>query len=73
MAEPVKRKTSFAVDFHKVESAKEILGTETLTETVDAALAQVINLHQRRELVEFVFTPGNLDLDSPDVTAGAWR
>jgi hypothetical protein len=69
----MRRKTSFSIDFDKVESAKEILRTETLTDTVDAALAQVINLHQRRELVDFVFTPGNLDLDDPEVSASAWR
>jgi hypothetical protein len=69
----MRRKTSFSIDFDKVESAKEILRTETLTDTVDAALAQVINLHQRWELVDFVFTPGNLDLDDPEVSASAWR
>jgi hypothetical protein len=68
-----KRKTSFAVDFAKVESAKEILGTQTLTDTVDAALDEVIKLQLRRRLVELLFTPGRLQLDDPDVMAGAWR
>lgn len=73
MATAIRRKTSFAVDFVKVESAKEILGTRTLTETVDAALDEVIKLQQRRRLVELLFTPGRLQLDDPDVMAGAWR
>lgn len=73
MAEPARRKTSFAVDFDKVEQAKEVLGTETLTDTVDAALGEVINLHHRRRLIEFVSTPGNLALNDPEVMKGAWR
>jgi len=68
-----KRKTSFEVDFGKVQSAKEILGTRTLTDTVDAALDEVINLEQRRRLLEMLFTPGRLQLDDPDVMGRAWR
>lgn len=73
MATRTRRKTSFEVDFAKVESAKEILGTTTLTGTVDAALDEVIRLQQRRRLVELLFTPGRLELDDPLVMAGAWR
>jgi hypothetical protein len=73
MASPARRKTSFAIDFEKVAAAKEALGTETLTETVDAALAEVIHLQKRRRLVEMLFTPGVLQLDDPNVMSGAWR
>jgi hypothetical protein len=73
VATTAKRKTSFEVDFNKVESVKEILGTRTLTDTVDAALDEVIKLQHRRHLVELLFTPGRLQLDDPDVMAGAWR
>ena len=73
MATTARRKTSFEVDFDKVESAEEILGTRTLTDTVDAALDEVIKLRQRRQLVEMLFTPGRLQLDDPHVMAGAWR
>jgi hypothetical protein len=68
-----RRKTSFEVDFGKVETAKGILGTRTLTETVDAALAEVINLQARRRLVDVLFTPGATQLDDPTVMADAWR
>ncbi len=67
------RLSSFEVDFAKVESAKAILGTTTLTDTVDAALDEVIRLKQRQRLVELLFTPGRLDLDDPEVMARAWR
>ena len=73
MGSPARRKTSFEVDFGKVEQAKAVLGTATLTDTVDAALAEVIRLHDRRRLVEMLFTPGVLDLDDADVMRSAWR
>jgi hypothetical protein len=68
-----RRKTSFEVDFTKVDAAKDILGTTTLTDTVDVALGEVIRLEQRRQLVELLFAPGKLALDDPDVMARAWR
>lgn len=68
-----RRKTSFEVDFAKVAEVKVLLGTSTLTETVDAALGEVIRLHDRRRLVEMLFTPGVLDLDDGDVMRSAWR
>jgi len=68
-----KRKTSFEIDTVKVDAAKEILGTKTLTDTVDAALSEVVKLRQRRALVELLFTPGALALDDPEVTSRAWR
>ena len=68
-----KRKSSFAVDFAKVEAAKVVLGTNTLTDTVDAALEEVVKIRQRRHLVEMLCTSGNFDLDDPEVMAQAWR
>jgi hypothetical protein len=68
-----KRKTSFEIDTDKVAAAKEVLGTRTLTHTVDAALAEVVNLRQRRQLVELLFRPGALALDDPETMSRAWR
>jgi hypothetical protein len=73
VAPTTRRKTSFEVDFGKVESAKTILGTTTLTDTVDAALDEVIKLEHRRRLAELLFTPGALQLDDAGVMADAWR
>lgn len=73
MAAIGKRKTSFEIDTNKVAAAKEVLGTKTLTDTVDAALAEVVNLRQRRQLVELLFRPGALALDDPETMSGAWR
>jgi hypothetical protein len=68
-----RRKTSFAVDFAKVDAAKQILGTTSLTDTVDVALDEIVKLEQRQRLVELLFTPDALELGDPDVMAGAWR
>lgn len=68
-----RRKTSFEVDTEKVEVAKRILGTSTLTDTVDAALAEVAKLEQRRRLAELLFDSRDLDLGDSDAMAGAWR
>lgn len=70
---PARRKTSLEIDFAKVEGAKEVLGTATLTDTVDAALTEIVKLGQRRKLIEILFDSDALDLDDPDVMAGAWR
>jgi hypothetical protein len=70
---PSRRKTSFELDFAKADAARRILGTKTLTETVDAALDEVVKREQRRKLVELFHTPGLLALNDPDVMAGAWR
>ena len=68
-----RRKTSFEVDFAKVERAKKVLGTTTLTDTVDAALDEVIALQRRRELIDLLFTGEGVELDNAEVMAGAWR
>ena len=68
-----RRKTSFEIDFAKVDAVKAILGTKTLTETVDVALSDVLAVRQRRELLELLSTPGALELGDPEVMAGAWR
>jgi Arc/MetJ family transcription regulator len=73
MNAPSRRKTSFEIDAAKVEAAKEVLGTKTLTDTVDAALSEVVRLRQRKTLVELLFRPGALELDDPDAMSGAWR
>jgi len=73
MAEATRKKTSFEIDPAKVDAAREILGTKTLTETVDEALAEVVRIRKRRTLVDLLFEPGSLALDDPAQMADAWR
>lgn len=68
-----KRKTSFEIDTEKLDIASKALGTKTMTETVDAALDEIVKREAGRKLVEILDTPGALELDDPDVMRGAWR
>jgi hypothetical protein len=72
-AAPERRKTSFEVDFAKVEAARRALGTTTLTDTVDVALGEVVRLDRRRRLVELLFASEGLALGDAETMAGAWR
>jgi hypothetical protein len=73
MAVTARRKTSFEVDFDKVDAARGILGTKSLTDTIDAALEEVIRLRERRRLVELLFEPGALQLEDHEAMRGAWH
>ena len=45
-------KTSLSIDREKADAAAAVLGTRTLTATIDAALTEVLNAERRRRLVE---------------------
>jgi Bacterial antitoxin of type II TA system, VapB len=68
-----KRKTSLGIDPEKVDTAREILGTKTMTDTIDAALDAIVQREAGRKLIEMLDTPGALELDNPEVMKGAWR
>jgi Arc/MetJ family transcription regulator len=67
MARPIspQDKTSMVIDRQKVAEAKQILGTSSLAETVDAALDEVIALAARRRLMERIRRDGGIG-PSPD-------
>ncbi|WP_320670466.1 hypothetical protein [Patulibacter defluvii] len=68
-----RRKTSFEVDFAKVDAVKQRLGTRTLTATVDAALDEVLLLDARRRAVELLMDPEATDIDDEELMRSAWR
>jgi hypothetical protein len=53
-------KTSMVIDRRKVAAAKKILGTQTIADTVDAALDEVIALAARRRLLERIERDGGI-------------
>jgi Arc/MetJ family transcription regulator len=53
-------KTSLVIDRRKVAEAKKILGTETIAETVDRALDEVIRLEARRRLMRRIEREGGI-------------
>jgi hypothetical protein len=48
------------IDRAKVDEAREILGTKTIAETVDAALDEVIALAARRRILERIERDGGI-------------
>jgi Arc/MetJ family transcription regulator len=53
-------KTSMVIDRQKVAEAKKILGTETIADTVDAALDEVLRLAARRRLMDRIRREGGI-------------
>lgn len=66
-----RQKTSLEIDMEKLKVAKQALGTKTMTETVDAALDEIVKREAGRKLIEILDTPGMLELN-PEVLKGAW-
>ena len=53
-------KTSLVIDRDKLDEVREILGTKTIAETVDAAFDEVIALAARRRLMERIRRDGGI-------------
>ena len=53
-------KTSLTIDRRKAAEAREILGTKTLVDTVDAAFDEVIRLAARRRVMERIRRDGGI-------------
>ncbi|MBV9526020.1 MAG: type II toxin-antitoxin system VapB family antitoxin [Candidatus Dormibacteraeota bacterium] len=62
-----------AIDEGLARQAGELLGTCTLKETIDSALREVVAADARRRFVDRLRDMRGMDLDQPDVMAGAWR
>jgi Arc/MetJ family transcription regulator len=60
-------KTSLVIDRVKVAEAREILGTKTLAETVDAALEEVLRLDKRRRVMDRIREQGGLGPDPAEL------
>lgn len=53
-------KTSLSIDREKADAVAAILGTKTLTATIDAALTTVIEQERRRWLIERIRRDGGI-------------
>ena len=60
------------IDDTLLTSAQELLGAETMKETVNRALEEVINLDRRRRFMQRAGDGDGLDLGS-ETTGSAWR
>ena len=53
-------KTSLAIDREKADAAAAVLGTKTLTATIDAALSEVVGMERRRRLMARIRRDGGI-------------
>ena len=53
-------KTSLSIDREKANAAAAVLGTTTLTATIDAALTEIVNMERRRRLIERIRRDGGI-------------
>lgn len=61
------------VDDGLLDKARDALGTRTLKDTVNRALAEVVGAELRRRHADRLSRMEGLDLDDADVMARAWR
>ena len=67
------RKTSVEINVELLQEAQRILRTATLRETIEQAFRQILKAEARREEIEALAKMRGMELDDPEVMAGAWR
>lgn len=67
------RKTSIELDEALLNRARQALGTETIKDTVEQALLEVLRERARRDEVRALSTMRGMDLDIDKVMSKAWR
>ncbi|HTX01527.1 MAG TPA: type II toxin-antitoxin system VapB family antitoxin [Acidimicrobiales bacterium] len=66
-------KTALRVDEDLLCEAMEVLGTKTATETIQAALTEVVARRGRQRLFDRLRTQDGMDLADDEVMSEAWR
>jgi Arc/MetJ family transcription regulator len=66
-------KTSVDIDMEKLDKVREILGTESIRETIDAAFREVIRISAVRDLAALGETGAFDFLLEPDAEERMWR
>lgn len=66
-------KTAIRIDEDAAAAAKAILGTTTLTDTVNAALREIVNADRSSRLFERLRTGKGMDLHLLEKAGAAWR
>lgn len=61
------------IDDDLLAKAREILGADTIKDTVNGALRELTRRQLRLRLLRRLMTMEGLDLDDPEVMKGAWR
>lgn len=63
-------KVSVFVDKDLTQRAAEILGTNTLSETIHASLLEIVNAKRRLELIGLLSQPERFDCDAVETAWG---
>ena len=66
-------KTALRIDDELLDQAREVLGTSSATETIQAALMEVVARRGRERLFERLRTQEGIDLADDTVMSQAWR
>jgi Arc/MetJ family transcription regulator len=66
-------KTALRLDDDLLAQAREVLGTKTATETIHAALTEVVARRGRERLFERLRSQDGIDLADDTVMAKAWQ
>lgn len=64
-------KTSVDVDRDIASQAAAILGTDTLRDTINASLREIVDAKRRLELIALLSEPARFDFRASDVAWGA--
>ncbi len=61
------------IDDQLLDEATKVLGASTMKEAVNRSLEEVVLVARRRRHADRLSAMRDLDLDKPEVMAGAWR
>lgn len=61
------------IDDVLLDGARQVLGADTIKDTVNGALEEVVRLALRRRHIERLAAMDGLELDDAAVMEGAWR
>lgn len=70
---PMKRRTTIEIDDELLARAREVLGTNGLKDTIEAALDEVVKAELRRQLVDRITRPDGLDRDALLEARRTWQ
>lgn len=67
------RKTTLEFDEELFEQTRRVLGTRGLKATVRRAFEEILAHEARRQTIRQLQEMDGLDLNQPEIMAGAWR
>lgn len=67
------RKITIDLEESLIQEARQVLGTSSVEETIDAALREVLSADARRQEIRVLAEMNGMDLTNKKVMAKAWR